>query len=54
MKTLLPKPLRVTLGAILLLIVGIGLAQRRHMPAVPVQLKLGMLALVMMALVFAT
>ena len=54
MKTLLPRPLRVTLGAMLLLIVGIGLLQRRHMPTVPGQLQLGMLALVMMSLVFAT
>ncbi|MBW8898954.1 MAG: hypothetical protein JF619_12770, partial [Massilia sp.] len=43
-----------TLGAILLLVVGLGLAERRHMAAVPGRLQLGALALVMMTLVFAT
>jgi len=54
MKTLLPMPLRVTLGATVLLIVGLGLSERRHMPPMPGQLQLGVLALVMMSLVFAT
>jgi hypothetical protein len=54
MKILLPRPLRVTLGAILLLFIGIALSAGRNMSAVPGQLRLGVLALAMMTLVCAT
>jgi hypothetical protein len=54
MKTMLPKPLCVTLGAVLLLVIGIGLSERSRMPVLPERLQFGVLMLVVMTAMFAT
>jgi hypothetical protein len=54
MKTMLHKPLRVTLGAVLLLVIAIGLSERSRVPALPERLQFGLLMLVVMTAMFAT
>ena len=54
MKTLLLQSLRATLGAMLLLVLWIGLSDRDRMVALPERLGLGVLVLVMLTVLFAT
>lgn len=53
MKTVLLQSLRVTFGALLLLALWIGLADHARMSAMPGRLQAGVLALVMMSVLFA-
>ena len=54
MKSLPHPSLRVTLGALLVLAMGVGLSEHVRMPALPERLQVGVLVLVMMAVLFAT
>jgi hypothetical protein len=54
MKSLLLQTLRATLGALLLLAVWFGLSESARVLAVPERLRLGVLALVLMTVLFAT